>query len=351
MEDAKKLLADSTRSKQTGRSLPLLVAVASSLALIVMGVLLALTWLKELPCSPSSCSPSTTSVEMNVSGDPTGTNQGATFHDSWLKFFYISDPHVDPEYVSTISRNTYCREANDSEPAEFESFYGRYGCDSPAVLVRNALETIRDFSKTVKPDFIIVTGDNAAHDLGTKNGEEVLKAITISAEILRETFPDTYIFPCLGNNDLPEHYYIPPHPQGWYKELIKQWKDFVICEDCYWRFKEVPVVEKEFLTTFTFGGYYKAQLSPEITLLVLNTGYFSVKASVQTPLFLHTAHAQLVWLDLNLRQAERSGHKVIIAGHIPPGIDTYGQTPYWYRNYTEAYVYLTAKRFPHVIGG
>lgn len=356
MDDSKKPLTYSAPLpvKRADRRLPVAVAVVSSLALVVVGGLLVITWLKELPCSSSSStSPSglTTSDSFASNDCSAGAKQKATFHREWLKFFYFSDLHVDPEYVTNTSRATYCREENGSEPADFVSFYGRYGCDSPALLLSNAMETVRNYSVTEKPDFMIVTGDNAAHDLGTKNGVEVLKAITISAGILRDTFADMYIFPCLGNNDLPEHYYIPPHPQGWYNELLKQWKDFVICDHCYWRYEERPVDEKEFVRTFMLGGFYKAQLSPEIVLLVLNTGYFSRKATVQTPLFLRTAQRQLRWLSRNLQVAEKRGQRVIIAGHIPPGPDTFSQKPYWFRNYTEAYVNITAKRFPHVIGG
>ena len=329
MEDVKKPLTDCgdiSHAKQTVSKRRFIVLLVSSLVLAVVGSLLLVTWLTQLPYSLSG----TTAVAHAVSSHPKCAHQKSTFPESWLKFFHISDPHVDPEYLSTISRYTYCRTANDSVPAEFESSYGRYGCDSPDPLVESALHAIKNLSKTERPDFIIITGDNAAHDLGTRNGEEVLKAITISTEDVSRMFPDTYVFPCLGNNDLPEDYPSIPTRVVQYKELIKLWKHFVICEDCYWRFEEPPVVEKEFLETFTFGGFYKAQLAPKLTLLVLNTGYFSVKASVQNKVFLKTAKQQLMWLKRELKKVDDNDGKVIIAGHVPPGIDTFSQTPYWY---------------------
>ncbi|XP_062516522.1 acid sphingomyelinase-like phosphodiesterase 3a [Corticium candelabrum] len=343
-EDAKPIAKSQHSNKLT---LYFGLAVAATVGMTVLATVLAVTWVKSLPC---------TSGTSGITAPAGCAIPKSTFPEDWLKFFHISDVHIDPEYLDNISGDTYCR--NYSAEAKLASYlapYGRPNCDSPKLLMQDAFQTMKKISTSIWeenwPDFIVFTGDMAAHSLGTPTGDVVLGAITIATDGLRNTFPNSYVFPCLGNNDIPEDYYIPPHPQGWYTEVMNKWKEFVICEHCYWRFDQQPVKENEFMKTFVTGGYYKAQLTPKLSLLVLNTNYFSAWATVQTELFLETAKGQLEWLRQQLQSAEDNDAKVIISGHIPPGISTYGLSPLWFDNYTKTYLHLTAERYPHVIGG
>lgn len=352
MADDKKPMLDEPTKKFQPSKLAWCIAAASAFVIVALATTLAVLWIKGVPCSSSS---GANSMSMSMADNPTkfNTNTGkqSAFPDTWLKFFHISDLHVDPEYVKSISTHTYCRNYSDWALADYAAPYGRPGCDAPELLVRDAFRAMKTISREETPDFIIVTGDMAAHSLGTPKGEEVLQAIDIATDALKETFRKTYVFPCLGNNDIPEDYYIPPHPQGWYTAVMNKWNEFIFCKRCYWPFDQPPVVKREFRKTFITGGYYKAQLAPKLTLLILNTNYFSVWATVQTKLFLKTAEGQLEWMRSELQRAEDHDGKVIISGHIPPGLASHGQSPLWFDNYTETYVNLTAKRYPHVIGG
>ena len=344
-EDQQPVLTDLISKSKFSKITWFIAAICGILFALV--AFLSITWIFQLPCS-NVRSESTFKENTNRRCN----SKQSAFPESWLKFFHISDIHVDPEYDANISKHTFCRLTNDSSPAEYEAPYGRPRCDSPRLLVENVFHAMNKISmEEARPDFIIVTGDMSAHDLGTPKGGVVFEAISVATDELYKRFPDTYVFPCLGNNDIPEDYYIPPHPQGWYNAVRAQWRDFVICEGCYWRQEQPPVNETEFTITFVTGGYYKAQLAPKLTLLVLNTNYFSVKATVQTELFLKTATRQLQWLESELEKADQNDARVIISGHIPPGISTHGLTPLWFENYTKAYVKLTAARYPHVIGG
>lgn len=332
------LRRQATNSKSTISNcrLPWCLAAAAVVVTVALAVVLVLTWVKELPCSGS------------LSGSQ------LSFPTSWIKFYHISDVHLDPDYVDTVSKTTFCRNATNYILADYAAPFGRIGCDSPETLVRNTFRAMKNASKVEPPDFIVVTGDMSAHRLGSPTGANVLNAITIATDELQRTFPNTHVFPCLGNNDVPEDYYIPPQPNAteWYEKLMGLWKPSIVCSGCSWRFEQPAVDDSEFDATFLDGGYYKARISSKLTLLVLNTIYFSRKASVRNPEFLLTAQRQMDWMRAELQRAdEAEDGKVVISGHIPPGIDPYSLSNYWFDNYTEMYVRYTATRYPHVIGG
>ena len=342
MEDSQLLepiLRRSGHGYDKSSKMPWCVATVATVVATAVAIFLAIAWAKELPCSDCACDSNTSQ---------------ATFPSSWIKFYHLSDVHLDPDYVDTISEATFCRNSTNFSLA-VNAPYGRIGCDSPELLVRNTFRAMKNTSKDEKPDFIIVTGDMSAHRLGSPSGTNVLSAIAIATEELEKTFPDTYVFPCLGNNDIPEDYYIPPQPNAtaWYNKLMELWKGRLICSNCQWRFEQPPIDVTEFNKTFLIGGYYKAQLSSDLTLLVLNTNYFSrkVPAISRNSGFLQAAESQLDWLKSELQEAKDKGVKVIISGHIPPGIDPYSLAPFWFDNYTNLYINYTAMMHPDVITG
>jgi sphingomyelin phosphodiesterase acid-like 3 len=321
--------------------IPWCVAAVATVAATAVAIFLAVAWVKELPCNCSDC--------------VCNRNLQATFPSSWIKFYHLSDVHLDPDYVDTISAATFCRNSTNFRLAA-NAPYGRIGCDSPELLVRNTFHAMKNASKDEKPDFIIITGDMAGHRLGSPTGTSVLNAIAIATDELEQTFPYTYVFPCLGNNDIPKDYYIPPEPNAtvWYNKLMEVWKGRLMCSNCHWQFGRPPIDGTEFNKTFLVGGYYKAQLSSNLILLVLNTNYFSTKASNisgKNSGFLQAAKMQLDWLKSELQEAKEQDMKVIISGHIPPGVDPYSLNPFWFENYTNLYISYTAMIYPDIIAG
>jgi hypothetical protein len=90
----------------------------------------------------------------------------------------------------------------------------------------------------------------------------------------------------------------------------------------YTNFLSGTVDHQAFLTTFTSGGYYSAEL-PGTNLMVigLNTIPFS-----PSPFFGDTSSAvaaELAWFDSTLASAQAAGKKVWLLMHIPPGADIY----------------------------
>ena len=59
---------------------------------------------------------------------------------------------------------------------------------------------------------------------------------------------------------------------------------------------------------------------------------------------------QLAWLDATLARLERAPARVLIVGHIPPGLDSYSFSPCWRARYARAYLAIVARRASVVVG-
>ena len=84
---------------------------------------------------------------------------------SYLKFFHISDTHVDFHYNSSISKQTFCRSTPNTlnitpSDAPFAAPYGRVGCDPPVALLDTTLQFMKQLSNEKQNDieFILLTG-------------------------------------------------------------------------------------------------------------------------------------------------------------------------------------------------
>ena len=71
-------------------------------------------------------------------------------------------------------------------------------CDIPIWTYKNALEFI---SKEIKPDLIFWTGDIPAHDVWDQPRAAQLHHIQVTADLLSQYFPDTFVYPSLGNHE------------------------------------------------------------------------------------------------------------------------------------------------------
>ena len=88
-----------------------------------------------------------------------------TARTSEIKFFHVSDIHLDLNYNQSISSASYCRSLINKtvEKALFDAPYGRVGCDIPYALMKSSLS----FMKTVsareqgKIKFFLLTGNSS----------------------------------------------------------------------------------------------------------------------------------------------------------------------------------------------
>ena len=73
-----------------------------------------------------------------------------------VKFFHVSDIHLDPFYNQSITADTSCRKTEGFQIADYEAPYGRVGCDSPEWLWGNALAAMKEKGDGAK--FMLLTG-------------------------------------------------------------------------------------------------------------------------------------------------------------------------------------------------
>lgn len=269
-----------------------------------------------------------------------------------IKFIHLSDIHYDPFYNKMISSSSYCRQQVSNSTAKYIAEYGRIGCDSPATLVENSLDAMKNVSQEEDIAFILMTGDFSAHGMWTSYAgpQRVLDNIATVSKQMHSRFPKIPIFPMIGNNDLPGHYVLPKAGDDWYQKVLSSWESLIMCSECPSSVKK-PTTQAILQESFLEGGYYNASIADgKVVLLVLNSLYWSaaVNRSVETD---QKASRQLVWLENQLKLVKSRGQKAMLASHIPAGIDTFSSKPYWFNNYTAIYVRLVAKNYSDVVIG
>ncbi len=95
-----------------------------------------------------------------------------------IKIVHLADPHLDIYYKAgtwaDCGLNYCCRTATNSSvgtrlAGTFGDLKGR--CDLPPVAYQGFLDYIRD---TIKPDMVVLTGDNSPHDDLLTDYQEIL---------------------------------------------------------------------------------------------------------------------------------------------------------------------------------
>ena len=82
-----------------------------------------------------------------------------------IKFFHVSDIHLDLNYNQSISSASYCRSLINKtvEKAPFDAPYGRVGCDIPYALMKSSLSFMKAVSarEQGKIKFFLLTGNSS----------------------------------------------------------------------------------------------------------------------------------------------------------------------------------------------
>ena len=135
------------------------------------------------------------------------------------------------------------------------------------------------------------------------------KTVAFFMDQVRSTVGDIPVMFAVGNSDsylgaLPEPSFLSNTAELYYTKFLNGAAD-----------------HQAFLTTFTTGGYYSADL-PGTNLMVigLNTVMFNYDFGDTAK---SAANAELVWFDSTLASAQAAGKKVWLLMHIPPGADKY----------------------------
>jgi sphingomyelin phosphodiesterase acid-like 3 len=200
------------------------------------------------------------------------------------------------------------------------------GADTSFLLYQSSLQAMRVQAGGAK--FMIVSGDLISHDFSCKfttvfpkaaPGDYrafVEKTARYVLSELRTAIPGIAIYAALGNNDTDCGDYQIDANGAFLSSLAG---DFT---------RDFAAPDREQSTrTFAEGGFYSARLPAPLQhtrLLVLDDLFMSRRyqtcgaKSDEAP-----AAAQIEWLKQQLDAARRSGEKVWIMSHIPPGVDPY----------------------------
>lgn len=238
-----------------------------------------------------------------------------------LKVGLLSDLHLhlryDPYWGPYQDDEGDCM-VNGGTKTEIKAPMGRYGCDIPATLLNAMLD---EFNRNHgKQDVIILTGDFAAHHTamaypdGGKTFPMLLASHAGIVDILSEKFPDTLIVPAFGNNDEVYHDNPVPHENEFlfYDYIFNLW--FLLLPENNRHFSYEG--KQEIYKTFIEGGYYRVDLTEDLSVLSLNTLYFDSERSMELDSG-KRGYQQMEWLRQQL--GEESNRKFIIASHIYAG--------------------------------
>ena len=227
--------------------------------------------------------------------------------------------------------------------------YGTFGCDSTAALLDITLTAMSRELSRLPRRIVFMLGDAAQHQaLDSWNTNITIAAIHSVYEQFHLHFPDTPVFPTIGNNDLEQHNSVPD--PSWYDTLLPVFESAV-------RRGGVVVLPSDFRDEFRAGGYYSATLEQEaeeegLTVISLNTNIFASNMgdpSTQT----NGAARQLEWLEMVL---ERAKGRTAIIGHHPPMLSLYAMTRlgviknHWREDCLEEFLKICKKYHDKIMG-
>ncbi len=119
-----------------------------------------------------------------------------------FKILHLTDTHTDPEYkvnAETECGKPYC--CRDPATSSTKKPSGKWGfagdCDLPDYTLESLIKTS---IKELKPDFIIWTGDNDAHDVWELKPDTPINSTKIVANILNKNI-DVSIYAAIGNHE------------------------------------------------------------------------------------------------------------------------------------------------------
>lgn len=263
--------------------------------------------------------------------------------DVSCKFWHVTDMHYDMYYDATAQDKSQVCPSSYGDAAIDPGQFGDYKCDAPWGLIDSAVENMKNFHPDA--DFIIWTGDDTLH---TGNEEQdlsedlVVEIITKQTQLLRNYFPDTPIFPTMGNHDFHLKNQMPIGESYILSKVAEIWCP-LITED--------SDVDGEMCDFFNKTGSYYRFLpnNSKIMLISINTlvWYKSNKQVDGTG----DPNNQFQWIEELLQRARLEGFKTYLIGHIPPGYFELVSDVYWlYEEYNARYLRLLSEYYDVVAG-
>lgn len=235
------------------------------------------------------------------------------------------NPFYDPKLVTSLIQSDYAKwQAIFSR--SLVAGYGSHSADTNYNLFKSALENI--YLRAPRPDFIIISGDFLAHDFqetyakqaGSSDPQAVDsfidKTIAFVTLMITRRFPNTPVYPALGNNDsYCGDYQVEPGGE-FLRATAQTWRGLL----------HSVSNASVFLRTFPVSGSYSVIAPHNKThrIIVLNTTFFSsnYKNRCGDPKT-EPGNDEMKWLGTELQKAAAAKERVWLVYHIPVGIDVF----------------------------
>nr|XP_022899981.1 sphingomyelin phosphodiesterase-like [Onthophagus taurus] len=236
-----------------------------------------------------------------------------------LKVLHVTDFHYDPMYTPgslATCAAPLCCQSDSGEAVNVEDGAGYWGdyrkCDTPWYAVEDALDHITETHTDI--DYVYYTGDTISHRVWDTSIIGNTEDIKLLYNTLLEKFPNSPVFPILGNHE--------PHPLNIFApseiedpEFSTAWL-FDLAADLWG-----PILGEGTEETIRKGGFYTVLIRPGFRLIALNS---NVAYTFNWWLLYDDVDpfGQLQWLADTLYQAEQDGEIVHIISHVPSSDDT-----------------------------
>ncbi|XP_033758813.1 acid sphingomyelinase-like phosphodiesterase 3b [Pecten maximus] len=248
---------------------------------------------------------------------------GCLADEGW--FWHVTDFHYDFSYSGL--------DLSCNDVVTNHGKYGNYWCDSPWRLINSSVEAMKKFKLDV--DFILWTGDSVLHTrdehLSLDINDGILTNITT---LLKQAFGSTRIYATFGNHDYFPDAQFPPNNNELYNRTLENWLTWISDER-----------EKE---NFLKGAYYSAVTDHGIRIVALNTNLYYTSDKLTANLT--DPAGQFAWLETLLTNSSVNNEKVLITGHVPPGVVDTMSKPWMYQHFNKKMNDIILKYSDVIIG-
>ncbi|ROT72613.1 Sphingomyelin phosphodiesterase B [Penaeus vannamei] len=144
-----------------------------------------------------------------------------------MKVLHLADTHFDPFYkpgsnAECGEKYFCCREESGvvETPEAAAGYWGDYrNCDAPRWLLEAIFSHINETHQDL--DLILWTGDLIPHNVWNTTREGNLDIIRQTVQMVKQYFPDTPVFPAIGNHEShPVNATSPSYPDRYYDAVF-----------------------------------------------------------------------------------------------------------------------------------
>lgn len=273
------------------------------------------------------------------------------------KFLSVADIHFDP-FSGCSKAPKPCvllKKLREAKYQDWSAVFEQYGDkklsgflhDTNYPLLKSSLIELQEISKKENPQFVIILGDFLAHKYHEQyikySGDKsragfqafVKKTLQFLTYELMTVFPKIDVYPLVGNNDSYTGDYSSIPDGKFFRDTADIWSVLIKNKENRENFKR----------EFPEAGYYHVSLpgNKNQQIIILNTVLFSGRVRNKTTN--KAAEVELKWFHKQLQNAAAHHQPVLLALHIPIGIDIFATVQskfshikqFWHKAYTDQF--------------